>query len=398
MVLSVAYGSMYLCRASLSVTTPLIARELGPNGVGVVEIGVVASIGLAAYAVGKLVSGAFADRLGGRRVLLTAMFGAAAASVATGATTSYALFASGWTLNRVMQSPGWNAVVKVASGCVPTPRIGLAMGLVSLSFLFGDSIARVVLGGFLAAGLSWRGVFALSGVTLAIITVAVARVLREPPPPAPVEIPGSPQQTSPSLRASFVSAPLWSIAGLSAGLTFLREALTFWTPFWLASSYQVAPAQAAFASALIPLSGGVASLVVGALSDRDRSGHRLKIALPFLLVMAGLLWWLSIGAPSSAAAALSIACAVAFALTGPYVLLAGAVAIDLGGPAKSATTAGVIDGVGYLGAVVAGATVAAISVHSGWPAVFGVLAWVGTAICVWVAGHVTFVRAVGRTP
>jgi OPA family glycerol-3-phosphate transporter-like MFS transporter len=70
---------------------------------------------------------------------------------------------------------------------------------------------------------------------------------------------------------------------------------------------------------------------------------------------------------------------VAFALLGPYSYLAGAVALDFGGRWGSATSSGIIDGVGYLGGVLAGDTVARISVTFGWSGAFRALAGVAAA-------------------
>jgi sugar phosphate permease len=56
--------------------------------------------------------------------------------------------------------------------------------------------------------------------------------------------------------------------------------------------------------------------------------------------------------------------------------LGGAFALDFGGKQASAASSGIIDGVGYLGAVAAGDSVARVSVAFGWQRVFTVLAGV----------------------
>jgi sugar phosphate permease len=61
-------------------------------------------------------------------------------------------------------------------------------------------------------------------------------------------------------------------------------------------------------------------------------------------------------------------------LIGPYSYLAGAISLDFGGKRGSATASGLIDGVGYLGGVLAGNTVAGISVVWGWTGAFAALA------------------------
>ena len=80
---------------------------------------------------------------------------------------------------------------------------------------------------------------------------------------------------------------------------------------------------------------------------------------------------------------------VAFCLIGPYSYLGGAFALDFGGKQAGAASSGIIDGVGYLGGVLAGDTVARISGAFGWHGVFVALASVSGASAV-AAGFLYF--------
>ena len=79
---------------------------------------------------------------------------------------------------------------------------------------------------------------------------------------------------------------------------------------------------------------------------------------------------------------------VGFCMLGPYSYLAGAISLDLGGKQGSGTACGIIDGVGYLGAMAAGDTVARLSVAMGWSGALGALA--GVALVTSIAGVVFF--------
>jgi sugar phosphate permease len=59
---------------------------------------------------------------------------------------------------------------------------------------------------------------------------------------------------------------------------------------------------------------------------------------------------------------------------GPYSLLSGVLAVESGGAALAATAANVIDGVGYVGAILAGATLGTLLDRGGYSLGFGVLA------------------------
>ncbi len=77
---------------------------------------------------------------------------------------------------------------------------------------------------------------------------------------------------------------------------------------------------------------------------------------------------------------------VGFLMLGPYSYLAGAISLDLGGKQGGATACGLIDGVGYLGGILAGGSVARLSVEYGWhggfkaPAGGALLSSVGAAM------------------
>ena len=73
---------------------------------------------------------------------------------------------------------------------------------------------------------------------------------------------------------------------------------------------------------------------------------------------------------------------VAFCLLGPYSYLGGAFALDFGGKQASAASSGIIDGIGYLGGVLAGDSVARLAGALGWERVFLVLAAVSAVAAI----------------
>ena len=116
-------------------------------------------------------------------------------------------------------------------------------------------------------------------------------------------------------------------------------------------------------------------LAFGWLSDRLGAGGRSLLMAGSLALAGGVMAVLAL-ADLSATPRLPIALVtlVAFLLIGPYSLPAGVFALDFGGKRGGGTAAGIIDGLGYLGGILAGERIAAIVVAYGWSGAFTALA------------------------
>jgi sugar phosphate permease len=155
----------------------------------------------------------------------------------------------------------------------------------------------------------------------------------------------------------------------------MRETFNLWTPTYFTQSVGLTVAEAAHKSALFPFFGGLSVLLAGFLSDRLGGAGRAAIMFCGLLLTTGALMVLAVGDfGGSRVAPVVLVALVAFVMIGPYSYLAGAISLDFGGKQGSATASGLIDGVGYLGGVLAGNSVAGISVIWGWKGAFAALA------------------------
>ena len=394
----IGYSGYYLCRSNFSVALPMIIQELGARGmhadVAQIRLGLIASLGVLAYAIGKFVAGGLSDFLGGRRTFLGGMAGSVLFTVVFALSGGIPLFTLAWIGNRLVQSFGWAGMVKISSRWFSYSSYGTIMGIVSLSFLFGDAASRQFLAILIDYGFGWRGLFFIAaGVLLFWVIVNTAllkdtpREIREEEPPANPQnlFAASDSDSAPMSIRSLLSPLLRSkvfllVCLLSVGLTLVRETFNLWTPTYFAQAVGMSNADAAQKSALFPLFGGISVLLAGYLSDRMGKGARAAIIL-FGLLLAGLaLLVLGYGDfGGSRFWPVSLTALVAFLMIGPYSYLAGAIALDFGGKRGSATVSGIIDGSGYLGGVLAGDSMARISVAYGWRGAFAVLA----AVC-WV--------------
>ncbi len=391
----IGYAGYYLCRSHFSVAKPLILDEFKHSGVNKETLGIVAAWGTSFYAVGKFMFGSLADLVGGRRMFLLGMVGAIVFTILFGA-GGPPFFMMAWIGNRFIQSSGWVGMVKVTSRWFSHNVYGRVMGFISLSYLFGDFLSRLFISELISYKVGWRGIFYISAAVLALILIPTFFVVRDRPSdrglPEPPENPESvftpAEQEESHVKLKDLLIPLltsptfWVVCILSFGFTFMRETFNDWTPTYLHEATGMSSEAAGRASSLFPLFGGLSVIAVGFLSDRiGRSGRALMIAAGLLVGMVGLLLLSSGGLKGQTGIVVALVAAIGFVLIGPYSLLAGAISLGFGGKKGSATAAGWIDGVGYVGGILSGKLIGSIAEHQGWDPAFKVLALTAGLSC-----------------
>jgi sugar phosphate permease len=387
------YAGYYLCRSNFSVAVHMLIQEMGDRGIpantAIVRLGAIASWGVLAYALGKFPGGWLADFLGGRRNFLFGMSGSILFTVLFALGGGMPVFTLAWFGNRLIQSLGWAGMVKISSRWFSYSSYGTVMGLISLSYLFGDAAARQFMGVLIAHGMGWRGVFFAAAAVLGVLLMLNLIFLRETPQSRGLTEPdanplnlfhASSDASRPkdlrSLLETFAASPIfWLVCLISVGVTLMRETFNVWTPAYFTQALGLTNADAAQKSALFPLFGGVSVVLAGFLSDRLGPKGRALIILVGLLLTSGVLLTLTLlSTGGSVALHVWLVALVAFLMLGPYSYFAGAISLDFGGKQGSATASGWIDGLSYLGGVMAGSSMANVTVAWGWKGTFAVLA------------------------
>jgi OPA family glycerol-3-phosphate transporter-like MFS transporter len=244
------------------------------------------------------------------------------------------------------------------------------------------------MGALISRGYGWRFLFFFAAAVAGLMLVANLLFLRESSEeagypeaePNPLNLfagSNSPPRTFRDLLTPLLSSRAFiCVCLLSLGLTLVRETFNTWTPVYFRDFVGYSAGRAATMSAIFPGVGAVSVVLTGWWSDRLGVTGRSMIMFLSLSVAVAVLAALGAvprGASTSIVPPVLVG-AGAFLLLGPYSYLAGAFALDFGGKQASAVSSGIIDGVGYLGGVFAGDTVARFSVAYGWPGVFRGLA------------------------
>src|ERR1700687_4154736 len=130
------YAACYFCRADLSVAAPLLIHELGSHGVShadaLVHIGQIASLGVFAYAMGKLFLTGLGDFWGGRPNFLIGLGGATVFTVLFTLGGTLPVFMFAWLGNRLTQSISWAGLIKVSSKWFDFTSHGTIGGILSM--------------------------------------------------------------------------------------------------------------------------------------------------------------------------------------------------------------------------------------------------------------------------
>jgi len=395
--LTIGYAGYYFCRSNLSIAAPLLLNEF-PETLDKARLGSIASVAVFFYAGGKFINGVLGDFLGGRRMFLFGMLASIGATVIFGLSSGFALFMAVWCFNRFVQSMGWGALVKTASRWFPAHLIGTILAILSLSYLFGDVVARLFLGRLVSLGFDWRTIFFASAGVLAVICAATFFLLKSSPAEVGEEEPAAnaanlfgetgnaprPQSIGELLLPFFTSFPFCLVCMLNFGLTLIRETFNFWTPTYLTEFVGMTKGDAGMASALFPLFGGISVLASGMISDSFLAGRRCVVIILFLLPAGGALIGLAnLGDSSSAWLPLILISTVGLCILGPYSFMSGALSVDFGGKRGSATAAGLSDTVGYIGGIVSGRYIGSVAQEQGWSAAMSFLAYILAAtVCV----------------
>lgn len=374
-LLVVGYVGVYLCRKNLSVAVPLLVTEFGATRE---EVGRIASAGTLAYAFGKLLLTPWVDRLGSRNSFLAALSLVSVFGALSALSPSLAILGVAYSCNRLGGSVAWAAMVKQATPWFGPAHLPFALGVLSLSYVFGGA-AAVGLAGLVAeaSGQSWRAMMLVPAMALLALLLAARQFIPRD------ELADSGTRDSSGWRTGtslFLGLALdrgfWVICALSFSLTLVRETFNDWTVDFIKSEAGpgVSLQLASFLSLPFDLCGASGIVITGALLGRLKLRHQRWLLAGNLFLLAASLYLLTKASSLGLPWVVFLVGLVGFCGLGPYSLLAGYFSVQLRGPAVAGTISGVIDSVGYFAGVLAGSGFGWVIDRGGYRMGFGLLA------------------------
>ncbi len=394
-----SYGSYYLTRKNFAVVKSRLNEDLG---VSMTTLGHIDTVYLATYAVGQFLNGALGDRFGARRIIGIGMLASGALAWWFAMSNTAVLFAVAFGLNGLFQSTGWPNNVKAMGAWFGREARGKVMGFWCTCYQVGGLVASA-LATFLLVHFGWRSAFMAPGVWVSSFGVVILLFLVERPRDRGL----APADESPVLDGSVVStAPkvgflqvlripaVWALGGSYFGLKLIRYSLLFWLPYYLTKKLGYDEGVAGYMSTAFEAGGIIGAIVTGWLSDRYFTKRRMRLVVPNLMILAAALALYGLIGDLGIYVNLVSMAACGFLLFGPDALISGAAAQDVGGPGATGSAAGIINGMGSIGAILQGVLTTYVSQAYGWDTLFYVFVVVAIVSAL-ILAPLAFRRATG---
>jgi MFS family permease len=365
-------------------TLPLIGEQEFGITSSVVVLSFIVAFGLA-KALTNLGAGAFAQRVGRRRLLVLGWLIALPIPLLVAVAPSWGWIVAANALLGVNQGLAWSMTVVMKIDLVGPKRRGLALGLNESAGYSGVAVAAI-LSGWLASEYAARDVLVVGGAVIAVVALLLAvLVVRDTADHVALEQGDHPGDAadSPPLRTAFVDATIRNPALRScsqAGFANnLNDALAWGiVPLFLAV-HSASASEVGLVAGIYPAVWGIAQIPTGHWSDRV---GRKPLIVAGMLVQAAALALLAASDGAVATAAVSaVALGLGTALVYPTLIAAISDAVS---PVDRPPAVGIYRfwrDMGY----VAGALIAGLAADSiDYPGAIALVAALTAASGIWV--------------
>lgn len=419
----VTYFAYYLCRYNMPMAKTRMCETFHWDAP---QFGMILSALLLAYAVGQFVSGQLADRFGGRRIASLGVLGSVTMNLfvfgallivphdSTSPKTVLWIFVVFWGANGFFQAMGWSSMVRIMAHWFPSGTRGKVMGFLGTCYQLGAAfswfLALFILRHYAEIrGGDWRAVFLVPAVLFAAAGILFLLLVRNSPEDVGLPAVEAEDGSESGLPAdstivqnvirTLKNPYLWIVAGTYFLLNVNCYGFVNWLPAFL-DGHEISMGTGAFGLTTVmkrcihPLAGALGAVVAGWATDRFFKGRRAPV-IAILLLMLGLLSVVFPYLPhTNAWLLIAILALIGFCTYGPHILMVGHAAQDFGKKSGAAGAAGFIDGMGHIGASLAGYGAGVIIKAFGYELNFvvsGLAAILGAfLICLlWTAGPAT---------
>lgn len=349
----ITYASFYLGKANIGPALPRIREFLTVDQFAVSPI--LAGFKFV-YGIGQFVNGQIGDHVNPKYLIILGMVGSIVVNFFFGFGNAWGFLIVLWGINGFFQSTGWPPLVKILANWFPSSSRGNAMGIMSTSYQLGVSVSSILAG--LLVGYKWRYAFWIPALLMSFIAVYFFISIKISPQevdlastnsyPKRSEDKQEPKGLRYTLRYTLTNPTLWIVAFSCAAINIVRYVYIDWWPSYITKTQGISINQATYQVSTVQIGGIVGSILIGWLADRFFGRKRSPIVLGTLASLGFFILIHSYIAQVSATMGIICLFLIGFTTYGPFAILTGADAQDLGGEHAVSSVTGFIDALSYI--------------------------------------------------
>lgn len=396
----ITYALFYLTRANLSVAVPGIMDEYGYTKT---MLGSVGSALFATYAIGQFINGQLGDKFGARKLVTIGIIVSALANIAFGFTTTIFMMILLWAINGYFQATGWPLNVKTLANWFSINERGKIAGLYGSCYQVGNALSWL-LAGYLAETYGWRFVFWIPALIFGVSSILYYFGIRNSP--ESIGLPSVEEHVKQStlgrlkkkttlgrsakkpldeehlgfgftLRRTFANPRMWVIGIAFMFLDVVRYGFFVWAPTFLFEVQGAEISTAAYKTMVIPIAGSLGAISAGWATQKYFGSRRAPIVAVMLACLGSLAWLYPKIPVDNWVLGLVCLAAIGYFTYGPHVTMVAAIPMDFGTRKGASSATGFIDGLGYVGAALAGVVSGWLIDNYSWDAAFNF--WIASA-------------------
>ncbi|WP_428056619.1 MFS transporter [Candidatus Avelusimicrobium alvi] len=382
----IGYAMYYVTRQNLNPIAHVFKEETGITND---QFGLMVSISLIAYGIGKFVSGMLADKSNIRVFLAFGLMASSVINLFFGYLTSFFLLVLFWTLNQSFQSMGFPPIARIFAYWFSPKERASKWTLWASAHTVGISIAAIIAAAVLKLMditplVHWQYVFVLSGILGLLTSFYILRSVTDTPAsvglPPVEEYTGCQQLVTKQasegesywvLLRKYVltNKYIWILSVAFLCVYFVRYVTLSWAAIFL-DTRELSKASIPLIFTLNPLVGALGGITAGILTDKVFHGRCTPSNVIYfvLLAISAYCFYLFAGPNHLFLTGFFIA-ALGFFVDGPQNLINVQISL-LTTKESVAAACGFCGLFGYIGGFLAGSGASYILTHWGWAGVF----------------------------
>ncbi len=318
-ILSFGYFVFYFAIVGISVLAPEIIKDESIK-INQNDIGMIIFVSGLVRLPEKLISGFLADVFNQKWLYIICGIGKHLFVILFSQSSDFTQFIIFWSMQEIIWGPIWPCNVKIINNWFDKYHIATAMGMLNLSYLFGDGIIRGIIGLLLYYGFYWRTIMLSCGIIGIGYLIIIFIFLKNKPTDnyiwmfcqkkndeqsvidtnviddhSPLLLIPDPTIKNTNLskmwkkhwKPLIINPCFWILFFTVSTISFARYTLFYWTPFYLVY-VGASDSFAAMGSLIFPFAGGIGAVIIGIIDDRMDTEYKKNIVMFIFFICSSI--------------------------------------------------------------------------------------------------------------